>query len=179
MSTQGPGAAETAPAVVNTWIRGADMAQGICSVDGCARPAGRRSGMCAPHRDRLSRTGKMPTGPVRVRLSGPFEERFWAKVDKGDGCWEWTGGRANRGYGHVEPVRGQNRSAHRVSWELTNGPIPDGLWVLHRCDNPPCVRPSHLFLGTHADNMRDMEAKGRGKHPVLFGPLNPAWRDKS
>ena len=61
--------------------------------------------------------------------------------------------------------------AHRIAWELTNGPIPVGLMVLHRCDRPPCIRPDHLFLGTHADNMRDMIAKGRA--PLHRGESNP------
>ena len=93
------------------------------------------------------------------------EERFWAKVRKGPGCWEWTGTKSSN-MGH--PIIGTgprgtviHEYAHRVSWELHFGPIPDELRVLHRCDNPGCVRPDHLWLGTRLDNMRDCAAKGR------------------
>lgn len=90
----------------------------------------------------------------------PLEERFWEKVSKGEGCWEWTAGRHTQGYGMIVIER-RNTPAHRVSYELAHGPIPDSLHVLHKCDNPPCVRPDHLFLGTHADNMRDARNKNR------------------
>lgn len=93
------------------------------------------------------------------------EQRFWAKVNKSEDCWEWTGYRTGFGYGELQSgPRGDQvkESAHRLSWEIHNGPIPDGLNVLHRCDNPPCVRPDHLFLGTASDNARDMWDKGRG-----------------
>lgn len=96
----------------------------------------------------------------------PLDERFWEKVvTSPDSCWLWTGAQSPRGYGAFVVSRGDVRTASRVSWELVNGPIPDGLWVLHRCDNPPCVNPDHLFLGTHQDNMDDMAQKGRGRKP--------------
>lgn len=90
-------------------------------------------------------------------------ERFWSKVerstDNGD-CWEWRACRNRKGYG-LFWESGVNRGAHRVAWEIASGPIPTGLHVLHRCDNPSCVNPSHLFLGTNLDNVRDRGAKGR------------------
>ena len=87
-------------------------------------------------------------------------ERFWSLVDKGGDCWEWLGRRDEKGYGRVGFNSRPNVGAHRVSWTLTHGD-PGEQFVLHRCDNPPCVNPDHLFLGTQADNNRDRHAKGR------------------
>lgn len=87
--------------------------------------------------------------------------RFWAKVSQPDaGCWEWQGSRTPLGYGQML-LGARKELAHRIAWQWTYGPIPKGLCVLHACDNPSCVRPGHLLLGTRAANMRDMVAKGR------------------
>ena len=101
----------------------------------------------------------------------PWQQRFWRHVTRAadDECWEWTGSHNPDGYGHL---RMHNRmgvpcdeDAHRLSWRLHHGAIPDGLCVLHTCDNPACVNPAHLFLGTIADNNHDMRLKGRDRHP--------------
>jgi len=92
---------------------------------------------------------------------GDHAQRFWSRVDKTGSCWLWLGARNKGGYGHSRYANGRNGDAHRVAWTVTNGDIPDGLMVLHSCDNRLCVNPAHLFLGTQLDNMRDMDAKGR------------------
>src|SRR6266436_3883570 len=109
----------------------------------------------------------------------PIQDRFWSKVDKQgeQECWNWKAGKNKGGYGvfylehshHNEPsIRD---FAHRLSWQFANGPIPDGKWVLHKCDNPPCVNPNHLFVGTVADNQKDMAQKGRGStHRRILTP---------
>jgi hypothetical protein len=105
-----------------------------------------------------------------ARPPRPIAERFWEKVDKrgpvpvhvkGLGrCWVWTAGVATDGYGKFQ-VSPHTRRAHRVAYELHHGVDPGGQQVLHQCDNPLCVRPEHLFLGSDIDNIRDMEAKDR------------------
>ena len=102
------------------------------------------------------------------------EERFWTHVTKGDGdeCWRWTASTTKRrgGYGRMK-VDGKLICAHRYAWELANGPVPDGLRVLHRCDNPICVRASHLFLGTQLDNIRDRDEKCRTARGFTSGAI--------
>ena len=99
-------------------------------------------------------------------------ERFWSKVQKGEGCWIWTAGRTLGGYGRFWTGR-YTVGAHRISWEMKYGPIPDGLNGLHRCDKPPCCNPDHLWLGTEKDNARDRDNKGHEWRPVLRGESNP------
>lgn len=100
---------------------------------------------------------------AKTGKQGTLAERFWAKVQKGPGCWTWTGCRDDHGYGMFRPYgrKASARRAHRVAWELTHGPIPAGMFACHKCDNPQCVRPAHLFLGTPADNAHDRDKKGR------------------
>lgn len=103
-----------------------------------------------------------------IALSVKDIDRFWKKVNKNgpNGCWVWKSGDNGKGYGKFY-VEGSGKVpyqyAHRLSWEMANGAIPDDLWVLHSCDNPTCINPSHLFLGTQTDNMRDAANKGRIK----------------
>ena len=99
---------------------------------------------------------------VNDNRSTGFDERFWSRVDSSDpdGCWLWAAGAFEGGYGAMV-YGGKLCKASRIAWELTNGPIPDGLWVLHRCDNPPCCNPAHLFIGTPRDNTHDALRKGR------------------
>lgn len=96
------------------------------------------------------------------------EDRFWAKVEiKGeDDCWNWTASKEILwGYGQFR-FRSRTQKSHRVSWVLVYGEIPENQCVLHKCDNPACVNPNHLFLGTHQDNVKDRDAKGRQSHSM-------------
>jgi len=92
----------------------------------------------------------------------PLVDRFWSKVKPQKGCWLWLGKKNALGYGILDP----NIRAHRIAWELMRGPIPNGLCVLHCCDNPGCMNPDHLFLGSQLDNIDDMVSKGR-QRPTL------------
>lgn len=115
--------------------------------------------------------------------------RFWSKVDKNGPvpshmphlghCWIWIASRMSTGYGAFNYPNGNSPTqlSHRVAWQLSNGPIPNRLFVLHRCDNRKCVNPEHLFLGTNTDNVRDMIAKNRS--PNLVKNLGPVRRGSS
>lgn len=105
-------------------------------------------------------------------------ERFWEKVDvRGeDECWEWKASKIKNGYGRIG-VGGKLKLAHRVSWEMANGAIPDnnnyhGTCILHKCDNPSCVNPNHLFTGTQKDNINDAVNKGRAERIKSKGEAN-------
>ena len=99
-------------------------------------------------------------------------ERFWPKVRRSGGCWEWTAGVMGIGYGKFMWEPGRDIGAHRASYMLHFGTIPPGLDVCHVCDNPRCVRPDHLFVGTRTDNMRDALRKGRTRFVPLRGEMN-------
>jgi hypothetical protein len=106
-----------------------------------------------------------------------FEKRFWEKVARGepDECWEWQAGRTSKGYGSFY-IKGKNKRAHRVAYLLANGEAPpDGLFVMHSCDNPPCVNPAHLSAGSHRQNTDDRIAKGRAVYStVVLAPCDVA-----
>jgi hypothetical protein len=106
-------------------------------------------------------------------LMGRKATPFWDRVKKaGDGdCWPWMGCRDIKGYGRIW-IRGKDKMTHRVAWELTNGPIPEGICVLHICDNPPCCNLKHLWLGTQQANVRDCISKGRFIYGWLLGEQN-------
>jgi len=118
-----------------------------CKVEGCVSTKGRfKTGMCQLHYNRTMRLGSphLPTKPTA-------EEMFWEKVDKSDGCWEWTGAKTPLGY----PRFRGNEYGHRFSWALVNGPIPEKGEIDHRCHNPGCVRPDHLRLATRKQNIEN------------------------
>ena len=150
------------------------MGDRICSIDTCERPV-RVRGWCNAHYC-LWRVHGDPNPPgMRYRPPGmdPIAW-FWAGFQRaGSGCLEWQRGKSTDGYGTCSADLGDGSSrCHRVAWVLTNGAIPAGLGVLHRCDNRSCGDPEHLFLGTQADNIRDMLQKGR--NTPLRGAANPS-----
>lgn len=129
-----------------------------CKVEGCDRLT-RTWGYCLKHYTRVKRHGD-PLGKY-PRESAII--RFWMNVERTDECWLWKPSVARGVYGKLQRDDGIQVGAHRFSYELHQGPIATGLHVLHRCDNPPCVNPDHLFLGTREENMQDMLSKGRGR----------------
>lgn len=114
----------------------------------------------------------------------PWRERFPQKVDRSagqDACWLWLGGRAPNGYGRFNLEHAKPVGAHRAAWMFEHGDIPDGMSVLHRCDNRPCVNPAHLYVGTQRDNLRDMVARGRYRGNIAaelarLGKGHTSWR---
>lgn len=132
-----------------------------CTVDGCNKKH-MAKGYCTMHYARLKRHGNvLKSKKTREQL---FNSRIMPIPECG--CWIWTGATVRDDYGCII-VDGKVIRAHRFSWQLHNGPIPKGLFVLHKCDTPSCVNPQHLFLGTQLDNIRDMLNKNRKKLKVL------------
>ena len=102
-----------------------------------------------------------------------FLTRFWRYVVKNEeGCWSWIGHKDENGYGRMS-VLGKKQRGHRISYTIHFGKIPDKMFVCHRCDNPECTRPDHLFLGTNKDNMKDAYKKGR--LPTIMSKVNQVW----
>lgn len=132
-------------------------------LDGCEKPR-KRGGyrMCPMHVTRQHLHGTTEPG---AKCHAPLAERFDRFVVRLAECWDWTGSKNNHGYGRMGRIY-----AHRISYERTFGLIPPGMEILHRCDNPPCTNPSHLMIGTHADNMADRANKGR----VPLGRIAPS-----
>lgn len=143
----------------------------ICSIPDCGVKHYAK-GLCEKHYQRQKLTGHTGEG-VKPRL--PLSVRFWRKVDirSDDECWEWKGCMSNKtGYGAITK-NGKNVGAHRVSYELNKGPIQEGLYILHSCDNRKCVNPNHLRAGTCQENIQEAFDKGRKSNPIAYGEQNP------
>jgi hypothetical protein len=115
-------------------------------------PKKRSEDNCLPHRE--------------FNLAESHIKSFWEKVEKTgeETCWKWKGYKNRQGYGRIGIAASTCVNAHRVSWYIHNGPIPKKIFVCHKCDNPECTNPKHLFLGSRQDNMNDMMLKKRGRH---------------
>jgi hypothetical protein len=139
----------------------------VCKIEGCdARHEAK--GFCKLHYQRNKRGTSMDADKF---LPKTLEQKFWSKVLVQDGCWSWLGCKLPAGYGIIGGGRKSTRNhyAHRVSYEIHMGAIPDGFVVMHTCDNPECTNPKHLLAGTSKQNSQDMVAKKRCKPPFLRG----------
>ena len=110
-----------------------------------------------------------------ARQTARRDPRFWSKTQPRNGCLEWVGYRDRQGYGRLmrKAVQSSPLIAHRYAYTLAVGPIPPGAVVMHTCDNPPCVKPEHLRIGTQADNIHDRDAKGHHRPGRLIGAAHP------
>ena len=142
----------------------------MCSVENCDKKA-TKSGMCNMHYLRVRRHGNPQAG---IKNHAPIEERFWRFIVKNEFCWSWTGNKA-LGYGRISTGKKPYVLilAHRLSWEIHNKQkIPEGMFVMHKCDNPECCNPEHLIIGTPKENTQDMIAKGRKRVVTSSGDKN-------
>ena len=150
------------------------MNKHTCTFPGCGKPALAKS-LCNGHYQQKWKGQELR--PLRPKLT--LEERFWQKVRKTESCWEWTAATNGKGYGHIG-VDGRVRRAHRVSWEMANGPIPEGMHIDHRCSNPACVNPSHLRPTTRSQNQQHRIGATRsstsGVRGVYWVEDMNAWR---
>jgi hypothetical protein len=114
----------------------------------------------------------------KLNITENILKRFWEKVDKSTDCWIWTAYKNKQGYGRLG-ISGANAvNAHRLSWTIHNGEIPDGYFVCHKCDNPSCIKPDHLFVGTRQDNIDDMMLKKRSRHFQNNKYYGVMWDDR-
>lgn len=130
-----------------------------CCVEGCSG-AVNASGMCSKHYMQQRRAGLLPIG---TRARGSVEERFFRHIEKTDACWLWQGRLVGKGYGSIGlgGAGAKQKLVHRLSYEIHKGQIPEGMVVMHKCDNPRCVNPDHLEAGTQSQNIKDAFARGR------------------
>jgi len=144
----------------------------VCTIEGCDNTQNGQ-GLCVGHQYRLKKYGSPHICP---RGHAPPEERFFRRVEKSDGCWMWTGTKAPNGYGRFQSggKGSPHLGAHRFSYEMHKGKIPEGMVVMHSCDTPACVNPDHLSVGTHKENTADMIQKGRKAPFVNYGERSGA-----
>lgn len=163
MDKQGPGVASTTPAMVNTWMRGADMAQRTCSVPVCDRQT-YHGAMCNAHRMwSYKHGGATPTHAIRPHGAVNRLARM-SRPDPTSGCIEWTGFRDSKGYGMVGSDRDTGEQmAHRMAWVIARGRIPRGLTIDHLCRNTGCVNVEHMEVVTPSENSRRMHAVRRSE----------------
>jgi hypothetical protein len=139
-----------------------------CCIQDCGKKV-LAKGMCAMHYSRNKKYGDPTKGASKQMRGATLQERYHAYAGKTEsGCWSWQSFRDPQGYGRLN-IDNKPVLAHRISWELHNGPIPEGMHVLHECDNPPCTNPAHLFLGDQVANNADMMAKGRHNPGHVYG----------